>query len=80
MTPRHFGHAVGFERTRSEEVLVENRAAVRWTVAAVVGAVLLLGGIGLYTFNAGVRTLTALAPLGETSGQGTRPTLPSLPQ
>jgi hypothetical protein len=84
MTPRHFGSGFGFERfgveREGEQVTIENRSGDRWAVAALVGFVLVLGGIGLYALSNGYGPTIAMAPVDETSGQSTRPTLPTLPQ
>jgi hypothetical protein len=49
----------------------------KWAVGALVG-LLLVGGIAMYAFS-GDHPLTASAPADETSGQSTRPALPTPP-
>lgn len=78
MTSRHFGYGFGFERER-EPVTIEDRSGGRWVIGAVVVVVLVLGGVGLYAFSSGHGPTIAVAPVDETLGRGTRPTLPTLP-
>jgi outer membrane lipoprotein SlyB len=78
MTPRHFGYGFGFERER-ERVTIADRSEDRWVIGAILGFVLALGGLALYVVGSGHGPTIALAPVDETSGQGTRPTLPTLP-
>jgi outer membrane lipoprotein SlyB len=78
MTPRHFGYSFGFERER-EPVTIEDRSGHRWMIAAIVGVVLVLGGIGLYAVGSGHGPTIATGLIDETLGRGTRPTLPTLP-
>jgi hypothetical protein len=40
---------------------------------------LVLGGVGLYTFSSGHGPTIAMTPVDETLGRGTRPILPTLP-
>jgi hypothetical protein len=78
MTPRHFGYGFGFAR-EGDRVAIEDRSEDKWAIAAIVGFVLVLGGIGLYAFSSGDGPTVAMAPIDETSGRGARPTLPALP-
>jgi hypothetical protein len=78
MTPRHFGYGFGFERER-EPITIADRSEDRWVFGAILGFVLALGGLALYVVGSGHGPTIALAPIDETSGQGTRPTSPTLP-
>jgi hypothetical protein len=79
MTPRHFGHAFGFERDRVAPVADADVSEDRWAIGALICFVLVLGGIGLYVSSSSDRPVVASVPVDETSGRATRPTLPTLP-
>ncbi len=78
MTPRHFGYSFGLGGER-EPVTIADHSGGGWAIAAVVGVVLVLGGVGLYALSSGDGARIATALVDETLGRGTRPTLPTLP-
>ena len=50
----------------------------KWTLSALVG-LFLFAGIAMYAFSGGTHPMTVMAPADETTGQSTRPALPTLP-
>ena len=52
MTPRHFGYSFGLGGER-EPVTIADHSGGGWAIAAVVGVVLVLGGVGLYALSSG---------------------------
>jgi len=73
--PRHFGHVSDLERDR---LRYGDWSEDRWALGALVG-LFLLAGIAMYAFSSGDHPMTAKAPADETTGQITRPALPTFP-
>jgi hypothetical protein len=72
--PRHFGHVSDLER---DHLRYGDWSDEKWALGALFG-LFLSGLIGLYAFS-GDRPMSATGPADETTGHGTRPTLPTLP-
>ena len=73
---RHFGHLSDLDRN---QLRFSYWSEDKWALGTLVG-LFLLAGIAMYAFSSGDHQITAMAPADETTGQITRPSLPSLPQ
>jgi hypothetical protein len=73
--PRHFGRLSEVERNR---LRFGDWSEDKWALSALVG-LFLFAGIAMYAFSGGNHPMTAMAPADETSGQSTRPALPTRP-